>query len=95
MPIEYERLQNFPDDYTEYGIGMKGDKSVIGFHFENQVINDDGETGEVLVEEFAKAKQDGEVIKISDTARYQVLGNAVTVSVVAYVIGKLFKGGDQ
>jgi len=56
-PIECERLQGFPDNWTKYGIDEKGKR-----------------------------------IEISDTQRYKVLGNAVTVNVIEYVISKLLKG---
>ena len=51
-PIEYERLQGFPDNWTAYGC-------------------------------------DGE--KITNTQRYKCLGNAVTTTVVTFVINKMFK----
>lgn len=51
MPVECERLQNFPDEWTRYG--------------------DDG----------------GE---ISDSARYRMLGNAVTVSVAEWIVRRIF-----
>lgn len=50
MPIECERLQAFPDDWTRYG-------------------DDDKE--------------------ISDSARYRMLGNAVTVSVVEWIARRI------
>ena len=53
-PLECERLQAFPDDWTKYGVF------------------------------------DGEVKEISDTQRYKCLGNAVTTSVIEYIIGKYF-----
>ncbi|QQR84288.1 DNA (cytosine-5-)-methyltransferase [Candidatus Peregrinibacteria bacterium] len=53
-PLECERLQSFPDGWTEFGIGENGVK-----------------------------------IKISNAQRYKTLGNAVTVSVVEYIIEKL------
>ena len=49
-PIECERLQGFPDDWTEYG------------------------------------DYDGEVKKVSNTQRYKMCGNAVTVDVVYAVV---------
>jgi len=47
MPLECERLQGFPDGWTEYG-----------YHGE----------------------------RISDTKRYQMLGNSVAVPCVAYIM---------
>ena len=52
-PIECERLQGFPDDWTKYGI------------------------------------IDGEIVEISDTQRYKMLGNAVSVPVVKAVAQNL------
>jgi len=51
-PIECERLQGFPDDWTKYGVDEKG-----------------------------------ETISISDTQRYKMMGNAVSVPVIE-VIGE-------
>jgi len=53
-PIECERLQSFPDNWTKYGINEKGKK-----------------------------------VEISDTQRYKMLGNAVTVNVVREIIKRL------
>lgn len=52
-PKECERLQAFPDGWTEFGVN-------------------------------------GE--KISDTQRYKCLGNAVTTTVISYLIDEMFKG---
>jgi len=52
-PIECERLQGFPDDWTRWGL-----------------------TG------------DGERVEISDTQRYKMLGNAVTVNVAEFLAGR-------
>lgn len=54
-PIECERLQGFPDEWTKYG-------------------------------EF-----DDEVKPISDTQRYKMCGNAVTVNVIEAIITSMFK----
>jgi DNA-cytosine methyltransferase len=52
-PVECERLQGFPDDWTKYGV------------------------------------YDGEIKEISDTQRYKLLGNAVTVAVVKKIASAL------
>ena len=49
-PVECERLQGFPDFWTEWGIN-----------------------------------ENGEAVKISDTQRYKMLGNAVTTRVVTFL----------
>ena len=54
-PVECERLQGFPDDWTKYGMFDAGVK------------------------------------QISDTQRYKMAGNAVSV-VVAEAIGTIIKG---
>lgn len=55
-PIECERLQSFPDGWTELG-------------------------------------KDGE--PISNTQRYKCLGNAVTTSVITFVINRMFQGLNE
>ena len=55
-PLECERLQSFPDGWTEKGVD-----------------------------------ENGKEVNISDTQRYKVLGNAVTVNVVREVMKKLIK----
>lgn len=54
-PLETERLQAFPDDWTKLG-------------------------------------EDGE--EISDTQRYRCTGNAVTTSVITYIINEMFKNDN-
>jgi len=49
-PVECERLQAFPDNWTKYGL-----------------------------------TEDGETVEISDTQRYKMLGNAVTVNVIEFI----------
>lgn len=53
-PLECERLQSFPDHWTQYGLDECGQK-----------------------------------VEMSDSQRYKTLGNAVTVSVVEYIIKSL------
>ena len=54
-PVECERLQGFPDSWTEWGINENGNK-----------------------------------VKISDSQRYKMLGNAVTVNVIDF-LGNMIK----
>lgn len=54
-PVECERLQGFPDGWTEKGL-----------------------------------TKDGRAVPISDTQRYKMLGNAVTVNVIEF-LGELIK----
>jgi DNA (cytosine-5)-methyltransferase 1 len=58
-PIECERLQGFPDNYTKYGID-----------------------------------KDGKKVEISDTQRYKVLGNAVSIPVISFIYKRLKKCFD-
>jgi len=55
-PMECERLQSFPDDWTKYGINKKDER-----------------------------------IEISDTQRYKMMGNAVTVNVIKAIIKNMFE----
>ncbi len=55
-PVECERLQAFPDGWTEWGIDENGEK-----------------------------------VKISNTQRYKMLGNAVTTNVITF-LGKRILG---
>jgi len=52
-PVEVERLQGFPDDFTRWG--MRG----------------------------------GKLVEMSDSARYKMLGNAVTVNVVRWIASRI------
>lgn len=54
-PLECERLQGFPDDYSKFGV-------------------------------------DGEII--SNTQRYQCLGNAVTPTVITHIMNQMFSGTE-
>jgi DNA (cytosine-5)-methyltransferase 1 len=53
-PVECERLQDFPDNWTKWGINEKGQK-----------------------------------MEMSDTQRYKMCGNAVTVSVIEAIVKRL------
>jgi len=55
-PVECERLQGFPDGWTEWGIDENGEK-----------------------------------VKISDTQRYKMLGNAVTTNVITFLGRKIME----
>ena len=54
-PLECERIQGFPDDYSKFGV-------------------------------------DGEII--SNTQRYQCLGNAVTPTVITHIMNQMFSGTE-
>jgi len=63
-PIECERLQGFPDDWTKYGIDYEK-----GLHIWRENKH--------------------ELIPISDSQRYKMCGNAVTVNVIKEIMLKL------
>jgi len=65
-PLECERLQGFPDGWTEYG-GNKKAENIIFKNPEHVTAFD----------------------KISDTQRYKMCGNAVTVNVIRDIFEKL------
>lgn len=70
-PVECERLQGFPDNWTRYGVRQS----------QRQAVNGASTTGPDLVE-------------ISDTQRYKMCGNAVTVNVVREIAGRLSATGQ-
>ena len=59
-PLECERLQGWPDDWTKYGIDEKGN-----------------------------------VMEISDNARYNLIGNGVVPQVVRELIGSVMIASDS
>lgn len=59
LPIEAERLQGFPDGWTEFGVN------------------------------------NGELVAVSDSARYRMLGNAVAVPVVAWIAERLVRVDER
>ena len=62
-PKECERLQGFPDNWTEYG--------------------------QYKLHDFKTDKYIDAIIPISNTQRYKMCGNAVTVNVIKHIIKKL------
>ena len=75
-PTECERLQGFPDGWTEWGISEEGYEL-----YEDWVRTRNGD------EELRTLKKPSKkgLVKISDTQRYKLLGNAITVNVVKYL----------
>ncbi len=72
-PVECERLQGFPDGWTEYGSAgtvLRDMDELIGY------IKGAAETGR-------------ELIKQADSTRYRQLGNAVAVPVVEWIARRL------
>ncbi len=72
-PIECERLQGFPDNWTSIGVECSAECQCYDLPNERKAG-----------EHFHSCYK-----AISDTQRYKTLGNAVTVNVVAFVMSKL------
>jgi len=77
-PIECERLQGFPDGWTEYGIADPRLNAIRKYTPENYR---DTPRGELLR-------------KISDSARYKALGNSLAVPCVEYILSGIAERGD-
>lgn len=92
-PLECERLQGFPDEWTKYGY-IKGEtldyENVYGW---DEYKDDDDEWHEIwtVVGKQKLIKSIKNTVLISDTQRYKVLGNAISVPVINY-LGKLILG---
>ncbi len=83
-PVECERLQNFPDEWTAKGICKKGDIVWTGKYRIRVEVDEDGFEVTRYRPIMTKAKVDG-IYPISDTQRYRALGNAVTTSVITFL----------
>lgn len=88
-PIECERLQGFPDNWTKYGYSpekAKHDKK--GFYTKESIWN-----FKLLRRFKRKVRHNKPLVEISDTQRYKMLGNAVTVNVIKAIGERLCKTG--
>lgn len=74
-PKECERLQGLPDDWTKYGLEED-------YKFEHKGGYEDEQY-------FGYPVENNKIIEISDTQRYKMCGNAVTVNVVKEIALKL------
>jgi len=86
-PIECERLQGFPDDYTKYRLDDKNAlKDNIGYYTKETIWN-------LPILKYLKktVRHDKPLVVVSDAQRYKVMGNAVTTNVVTEVVKKLFE----
>ena len=81
-PLECERLQGFPDNWTEQGTYSVGDMVWNG----EIKINAAGQNAPHMV--FLKEEK---TCKLLDSERYKLCGNAVTTKVVEYIIKQLYK----
>lgn len=66
MPVECERLQGFPDDWTRYGVVPAGLEMLNAGYYECAIAED-------------------YLYELSDSARYRMMGNAVTVNVIEWI----------
>lgn len=81
-PLECERLQGFPDGWTEQGVYSIGDMVWNG----EIKINKAGQNAPHMV--FLKEEK---FCRLLDSERYKLCGNAVTTKVVEYIIKQLYK----
>lgn len=79
-PIECERLQSFPDNWTKFGFFNKGELIWNG----ETTLTKVGQLQPHMV--FAK---EDDVYQVVESARYNCLGNAVTVNVVEAIMKRM------
>jgi len=85
-PLECERLQGFPDNWTEFGYkpgGVVSTKPIYGWEW---IVNEEGEPDQRCIkvgEEEIDPVYDA--VRISDKQRYKMLGNAVSVPVIEFI----------
>ena len=105
-PVECERLQGFPDNWTKYGF-LKGntiaEEKIYGWRWLQEKDPESGELlvypdGEPVMENryvfVGKKKLDAplfDTARISDTQRYRALGNAVTTNVITFLGHKIME----
>lgn len=80
MPLECERAQGFPDDWTRYGLYPSGAWVWTGETRPDRNGN--------LRPVMRRAREEG-VYPLVDTHRYSLCGNAVTVNVIRFLGGRL------
>ena len=78
-PVECERLQTLPDNYTE--IGLK--EEYIAILSEKSLKNSKKELG--LTDRYTR---------ISNTQRYKCIGNGWTVDVIAHIFSFMDEAGE-
>lgn len=80
-PTECERLQGFPDGWTKYGAPAESDRDSVG----RGGVTEQADFGCEAAERSPRRRgHDGK--EISDTRRYQMLGNSVAVPCVAFIM---------
>lgn len=76
-PVECERLQSYPDDWTRWALNVKPSKKTPSLYIEE-------ETGRVVVPAGTPA------LEQSDTNRYRQCGNGVTSNVAYFIARRLY-----
>ena len=77
LPIECERLQGFPDNWT-----------LIGERAEDEIWKDD-QGNEYPVEVYKYKTSDGKLKKVSDAERYRALGNSIALPFWFYLLRRI------
>lgn len=91
MPVETERLQGFPDDWTATGIVVaKRTLNERGRALEAQLQREWEESDDPTADEFPPLPDDcydtvAGVVEMADTHRYRFMGNAVSVPVAHWI----------
>ena len=83
-PTECERLQGFPDGWTKYGAPAESDRDSVGRGGVTEQADFGCEAAEGAERSPRRRGHDGK--EISDTRRYQMLGNSVAVPCVAFIM---------
>ncbi len=101
-PIECERLQGFPDGWTEFGVQLDSKEHNLFVErakkdYEKWIIEQEADRKEFPFESYFRRwnrilhpSQKG-IVKISDTQRYKCLGNAVTTNVIEFLGYKIME----
>ncbi len=86
-PVECERLQGFPDGWTEYGYVKDAILDYEPIYGWKEKYNEELEEWEEFWTVIGKNPIDPieNTVRISDTQRYKCLGNAVTTNVVTFL----------
>lgn len=81
-PVECERLQGFPDNWTEIG-------RVVGYERYTEKDDDGNVIQEWVEAQYEYIDGNGKKRKTSDSARYKALGNSIAIPPWFYVLQKL------
>lgn len=78
-PVECERLQTLPDNYTEFGLNDEDIKTLA-------------KKSEIKSKKEIDLKE--RYVKISNTQRYKAIGNGWTVDVIAHIFSFMDEAGE-